>query len=62
MSWQQVVICSVFVVGGVVLGLEGKETLAATILGAAAGYLAQPLLKPARVEGFTKPFGQTPKT
>lgn len=44
MTWQQVVICSVFVIGGVVLGLEGKETLAATILGAAAGYLAQPLL------------------
>lgn len=43
MTWQQVVICSVFVVGGVLLGLTGKETLAATILGAAAGYLAQPL-------------------
>lgn len=45
MTWQQVILCISFVAGGVVLGLKDKETLAATILGAAAGYLAQPFLK-----------------
>jgi isopentenyl diphosphate isomerase/L-lactate dehydrogenase-like FMN-dependent dehydrogenase len=45
MSWQQVVIVIVFVLGGVVLGLHGNETLAATALGAAAGFLTQPLLR-----------------
>jgi len=44
MTWQQVILCVSFVAGGVVLGLNNKETLAATILGAAAGYLAQPFL------------------
>lgn len=45
MTWQQVILCMSFVAGGVVLGLKDKETLAAMILGAAAGYLAQPFLK-----------------
>jgi isopentenyl diphosphate isomerase/L-lactate dehydrogenase-like FMN-dependent dehydrogenase len=45
MSWQQVVIVIVFVMGGVMLGLHGNETLAATALGAAAGFLTQPLLR-----------------
>lgn len=45
MSWQQVILCISFVAGGVVLGLNGQQTLAATILGAAAGYLAQPFAK-----------------
>lgn len=45
MTWQQVILCISFVAGGVVLGLKDKETLAATVLGAAAGYLAQPFLK-----------------
>lgn len=42
-NWQQVVITVSLVVGGVVLGLHGKETLAATLIGAAAGFLTQPL-------------------
>lgn len=43
-NWQQVVITVSFVVGGVVLALNGKETLAATLIGAAAGFLTQPLI------------------
>jgi hypothetical protein len=45
MNWQQVVIVVVFVLGGVVLGLHQQETLAATILGAAAGFMTQTVLK-----------------
>jgi hypothetical protein len=41
MTWQQVILCISFVAGGIILALKDKETLAATILGAAAGYLAQ---------------------
>lgn len=47
MSWQQVVISVVFVAGGVVLGVTGHETLAASAIGAAAGFLSQPLLRKA---------------
>lgn len=46
MSWQQVAVIAILVIGGCFLGFEGKETLAATILGAAAGFISQPLLKP----------------
>lgn len=45
MNWQQVTVCCVLIVGGVVLGVMGKETLAASALGAAAGYLIHPLLQ-----------------
>lgn len=45
MSWQQVAVIAILVVGGCFLGFEGKETLAATLLGAAAGFISQPLLK-----------------
>lgn len=45
MSWQQVTVIAILVIGGCFLGFEGKETLAATILGAAAGFISQPLLK-----------------
>lgn len=45
MSWQQVAVIAILVLGGCFLGFEGKETLAATILGAAAGFISQPLLK-----------------
>lgn len=46
MSWQQVAVIAILVIGGCFLGYAGKETLAATILGAAAGFISQPLLKP----------------
>ena len=46
MSWQQVVIVLVFVAGGVALGLSHQETLAATALGAAAGFMTQTVTKP----------------
>lgn len=55
MTWQQVILCVSFVAGGVVLGLNNKETLAATILGAAAGYLAQPFLKNGDANKTTTP-------
>lgn len=45
MSWQQVAVIGILVLGGCFLGFEGKETLAATILGAAAGFISQPLLQ-----------------
>lgn len=45
MNWQQVILCISFITGGVALGLKDKETLAAMILGAAAGYLVQPATK-----------------
>lgn len=45
MTWQQVAVIAILVLGGCFLGFEGKETLAATILGAAAGFISQPLLK-----------------
>lgn len=44
-NWQQVVITVSFVAGGVVLGLYGQQTLAGTLIGAAAGFLTQPLLR-----------------
>jgi hypothetical protein len=43
MTWQQIVLAITLVVGGVVLGITNHETLAATVLGAAAGFLSQPL-------------------
>ena len=46
MSWQQVAVIAILVLGGCFLGFEGKETLAAMILGAAGGLISQPLLKP----------------
>jgi hypothetical protein len=46
MSWQQVAVIAILVLGGCFLGAMEKETLAATILGAAAGFISQPLLKP----------------
>jgi len=45
MSWQQVVVISIMVLGGCFLGFEGKETIAAMILGAAGGFISQPLMK-----------------
>lgn len=44
MTWQQVTIVLVFVAGGCVLGALGKEQLAGTILGAAAGFVGRQLL------------------
>jgi hypothetical protein len=46
MSWQQVAVIAILVLGGCFLGAMGKETLAAMILGAAGGFISQPLLKP----------------
>lgn len=45
MTWQQVAVIAILVLGGCFLGFEGKETLAAMVLGAAGGFISQPLLK-----------------
>lgn len=49
-TWQQVILCISFVAGGVTLGLKGKETLAAGLIGAAAGYLMQRFNRPRPVQ------------
>ena len=46
MTWQQVAVIAILVLGGCFLGFEGKETLAAMVLGAAGGFISQPLLQP----------------
>lgn len=51
MSWQQVAVIGILVLGGCFLGAIGKETLAAMILGAAGGFISQPLLKPRDTKG-----------
>jgi hypothetical protein len=55
MSWQQVTVIAILVIGGCVLGAIGKETLAGILLGAAAGFISQPLMhkRSAEVEGKT---------
>lgn len=42
MSWQQVILAVSCVSAGVVLALNNRETLAATLIGGVVGYLAQP--------------------
>lgn len=54
MTWQQVVIVLVFVGGGVALGLSHQETLAATALGAAAGFMTQSVTKPKEAAPMTR--------
>ena len=45
MTWQQVAVIAILIVGGCFLAFLGKETLAGTILGAAAGFISQPFFK-----------------
>lgn len=45
MTWQQVTVIAILVLGGCFLGFSGRETLAATLIGAAAGFVSQPLFK-----------------
>lgn len=45
MTWQAVVTTGLFVAAAVILCITGHETLAATALGAAAGYVTGGLRK-----------------
>jgi hypothetical protein len=49
MTWQAVVITGLFVAAAVIMGTTGHDTLAATALGAAAGYVTGGLRKPSDV-------------
>lgn len=47
MTWQAVTVTGFFLLVAGALGVTGHETLAATALGAAAGYVTGGLRKPA---------------
>ncbi len=46
MTWQQVAVIAILVLGGCFLGFTGHETLAGALIGGAAGFVSQPLFKP----------------